>query len=76
MIKQGLEDPYVRVGHRLAIWQRAQKICTTPGLKKLHHHWDDFKDDRMAAVKESPKVCTSHRFPPEYLSWNNLLVLN
>ena len=65
----------MRVGHRLAIWQRAQKICTTPGLKKLHHHWDDFKDDRMAAVKESPKVCTSHRFFPRIFVMEQFLNL-
>lgn len=56
IIRRGLSDPCVRVGHRYSIWQRAQKICTTPATQKLHHNWTDFKDDFMSSVRESPKV--------------------
>ncbi|XP_021345966.1 fanconi-associated nuclease 1-like isoform X2 [Mizuhopecten yessoensis] len=32
-IGEGLEDEYLRTGHRLAVFQRAEKICTAPKSK-------------------------------------------
>ncbi|KAL3865763.1 hypothetical protein ACJMK2_043119 [Sinanodonta woodiana] len=52
MIKEGLADPFVKTGHRLSLYQRAEKICNAPKspyltvLAELQH------DD----VLEAPKV--------------------
>ncbi|XP_060082746.1 fanconi-associated nuclease 1-like [Ylistrum balloti] len=32
-VKEGLEDKYVKTGHRLALFQRAEKICSAPKSK-------------------------------------------
>ena len=56
IIKEALNDNRVRAGHRLSLFQRASRICHANQHKKLHYRWKEFKDDRMAAVKDAPKV--------------------
>ncbi|KAK3608371.1 hypothetical protein CHS0354_030833 [Potamilus streckersoni] len=52
MIKEGLADPFVKTGHRLSLYQRAEKICNAPKspyltvLAELQHY----------DVLEAPKV--------------------
>ena len=56
-IKAGLADPRVRAGHRLALYQRAHKIChATKAAKALKARWEEFEMDSFSKVKEAPKV--------------------
>ncbi len=56
IIREALQDDRVRAGHRLALFQRASRICHANQHKKLHCRWKEFKDDPMASVEEAPKV--------------------
>lgn len=56
LVKVGLSDENIRLGHRLALFQRAQKICNAVSNKKLKKRWSEFSEDVMACVHDSPKV--------------------
>ena len=56
-IEHALSDNCVRVGHRYALLQRADKICHTASMPKhVRSRWESFSHDEMTAVKEAPKV--------------------
>ena len=51
-IKQGLADPYIRTGHKLALQLRAQKILKS----KKKHLAERASEFRFEEVMEMPKV--------------------
>ncbi|XP_071115820.1 fanconi-associated nuclease 1-like [Haliotis cracherodii] len=59
-ICKGLADPAVKVGHRLALYQRAEKLCTGPN-SKYKHRMKEFSHDE---VLEAPKQILEGRVLP------------
>ncbi|XP_050401294.1 fanconi-associated nuclease 1, partial [Patella vulgata] len=59
-VKEGLDDENVRVGHRLALYQRAEKICQIACLE-LKYKLTDFYHDE---VIEAPKTTIEGRTIP------------
>ena len=57
-ILEGLSDPYVKLGHRLALHQRAQKILKAKKNSKLLHREQEFEFDEY---REIPKVKLLHK---------------
>ncbi|CAH1799474.1 unnamed protein product [Owenia fusiformis] len=61
VIKSGLDDVYVRTGRRLALFQRAERICNSPSHKKLKCHLLEIHHDD---VIDAPKETISGRLLP------------
>ncbi|XP_046545713.1 fanconi-associated nuclease 1-like [Haliotis rubra] len=59
-ISKGLADPCVKVGHRLALYLRAEKLCTGPN-SKYRHRMKKFSHDE---VIEAPKQTLEGRVLP------------
>ena len=55
VIYSALQDDDIRQGHRYAMFQRAQKICTTLS-NKLQQRWSQFEHDVMICVQKAPEV--------------------
>ncbi|XP_041371877.1 fanconi-associated nuclease 1-like [Gigantopelta aegis] len=60
VIKKGLSDENVHIGHRLALYQRAEKICNTASLNVQHR----LKDFHHAELVEIPTVTIDGRIMP------------
>ncbi|XP_069137446.1 fanconi-associated nuclease 1-like [Argopecten irradians] len=60
-IGEALDDKYVRTGHRLALYQRAEKICTAP-KSKFKEKMDNFYHD---PVLDYPEVYLDGKVLPD-----------
>lgn len=50
-IREGLADPEVRTGHRLALYQRAVRLRASPGCRRLRHLLQQLPDVTVRDVK-------------------------
>ena len=55
VIEESLKDENIRKGHRFALFQRAQKICSTAS-NKLKLRWSAFECDIMNCVQQPREV--------------------
>ena len=55
VIEESLNDVHIRKGHRYALFQRAQKICSTAS-NKLQTRWSCFESDVMNCVQPPQEV--------------------
>ncbi|CAL1527691.1 unnamed protein product, partial [Lymnaea stagnalis] len=65
-VAQGLSDSYVRIGHRYALYLRAENICQRPRLK-LNDKLQEFHHE---TVEETPKVYIEGRVLHQDVSTN------
>ncbi|ESP00585.1 hypothetical protein LOTGIDRAFT_157864 [Lottia gigantea] len=60
LVKKGMADENVRGGHRLALYQRAEKICQTTSLK-IKHRLTEFTHEEVIVA---PKTTVEGRIIP------------
>ncbi|XP_069481019.1 fanconi-associated nuclease 1 isoform X2 [Ambystoma mexicanum] len=60
-VLEGLVDPFVRTGHRLALYQRAQRIRDSASCKKLRHL---FQNMPLIEVEDVPHVTIKGKMFP------------